>query len=160
MKKILKRILLVIVVLLVAIQFFRPQKNQAAGTDPRDISLHYKVPAPVLQVLQRSCYDCHSNNTLYPWYYNIQPVAWWLNDHIQEGKEELNFSAFAGYTPKRAAHKLDEIITETGEHEMPISSYLLMHPDAKLSDEEIESISAWAAALSDSIREANHLVKP
>lgn len=157
MKKILKRIALVMVVLLVAIQFFRPQRNEAAGLSPRDITTKYHVPAQVLQLLQRSCYDCHSSNTRYPWYNKIQPVAWILDDHIQEGKRELNFSEFAAYTPKRAAHKLDEVMAEVGEHEMPISSYTTMHPHAKLSEEEIRMISEWADALGDSIRIANHL---
>ncbi len=157
MKRIVKRIILVVAVLLVVIQFFRPQRNEAAGLSPRDITTKYPVPEPVLQLLQRSCYDCHSNNTHYPWYNNIQPVAWILNDHIQEGKRELNFSEFAAYTPKKAAHKLDEVMAEVGEHEMPISSYTAIHHDAKLSEEEIRLISNWADALGDSIRTVNHL---
>lgn len=157
MKKVLKRLLIVVVVLLIVIQFFRPQKNIAAGISPGDISLHYGVPDPVSQVLRRSCYDCHSDNTHYPWYYNVQPLAWWLDDHIREGKRELNFSAFATYTPKKAAHKLDEVVTETGEGEMPLPSYLRMHHSARLSDQEVALITTWATKLGDSIRQANNL---
>lgn len=157
MKKVLKRGLIVLLLLLVIIQFFRPAKNTAGSMSPQDIGLRYQVPAPVNAILKRSCYDCHSDNTVYPWYSNVQPLAWWLDRHIQEGKRELNFSLFAGYSPKKAAHKLDEIITEVGEREMPLSSYLAMHPAAKLSDREIALISAWADKLGDSIRIANNL---
>jgi hypothetical protein len=157
MKKVLKRSLLVLLIVLVVIQFFRPGPNRAAGPPTQDITAGYAVPQPVMHVLQRSCYDCHSNNTSYPWYSKVQPVAWWLDDHIKEGKRELNFSEFAAYSPKKAAHKLDEIIAETGEREMPLSSYTLMHSQAKLSDAEIKLISDWATALGDSIRKANNL---
>ena len=160
MKKVLKRVVLVLVVMLIVIQFFRPEPNLAAGPSAQDITARYAVPQPVMQLLQRSCYDCHSNNTSYPWYSKVQPVAWWLNDHVKEGKRELNFSEFAGYIPKKAAHKLDEIIAETEEREMPLSSYTLMHAKAKLSDAEIKLISDWAAALGDSIRKANNLPMP
>lgn len=157
MKRFLKWTLVLIAVLLIGIQFARPTANISGGADAQGIEKQYQVPEKVLALLQRSCYDCHSNNTHYPWYNNIQPVAWYLADHIEEGKRELNFSTFATYSPKKAAHKLDEIVTETGEHEMPISSYTNIHRSTTLSDEEIELISGWASVLSDSIRVANHL---
>ncbi len=160
MKKVIKAILLVLVVLLIVIQFFRPEPNLATTLSPQDITARYAVPQPVAQLLHRSCYDCHSNNTSYPWYSKVQPVSWWLDDHIREGKKELNFSEFGTYTPKKAAHKLDEIIAETGEREMPLSSYTLLHKDAKLSDGEIKLINEWATALGDSIRKANNLPMP
>lgn len=153
----MKKVLIALLVILIIIQLIRPGKNIAAQPSSNDIALKYNVPGNVKQILQRSCYDCHSNNTDYPWYSNIQPVMWFLDNHIQEGKRELNFSEFASYTPKKAAHKLDEVISETGEHEMPISSYLWMHKNAKLSDTEIEQITKWASTLSDSIRKANNL---
>lgn len=157
MKKVLKALLLIVVVFLVVIQFFRPEKNQAAGIAANDITQHYGVTQDVQAILKKSCYDCHSNNTLYPWYNNIQPFAWYLADHVKEGKRELNFSEFAAYKPKKAAHKLDEVIAEVGEHEMPLSSYTLVHRNAALTDQEVKLISDWATRLSDSIRVANHL---
>lgn len=159
MKKVIKWSLLIIVVLFTAIQFFRPEKNISTGIAEQDISLHYGVPAKVLAVLQRSCYDCHSNNTAYPWYNNIQPFAWVLADHVKDGKDELNFSAFASYSSKKAAHKLDEVIGETSEGEMPLSSYTIIHRNAVLSDPEIKMINEWATTLGDSIRNANGLQK-
>lgn len=159
MKKVFKWSLLIIAVALVIIQFFRPEKNISSVVSDQDISKHYGVPDKVLAVLQRSCYDCHSNNTAYPWYNNIQPFAWILADHVKDGKDELNFSIFASYSPKKAAHKLDEVIGETGEGEMPLSSYTVIHRNAVLSDQEIKMISEWAATLGDSIRNANGLAK-
>lgn len=159
MKKVFKWSLLIIAATLVIIQFFRPEKNISSVVSDQDISKHYGVPDKVLAVLQRSCYDCHSNNTAYPWYNNIQPFAWVLADHVKDGKDELNFSTFASYSPKKAAHKLDEVIGETGEGEMPLSSYTVIHRNAVLSDQEIKMISEWATTLSDSIRNANGLAK-
>jgi hypothetical protein len=159
MKKVIKWSLMIIAVVLIIIQFFRPEKNISSGVSDQDISKHYSVPAKVLAVLQRSCYDCHSNNTAYPWYNNIQPFAWILADHVKEGKEELNFSTFASYTPKKAAHKLDEVIGEIEESEMPLSSYTIIHRNAVLSAQEIKMIHDWATTLGDSIRNANGLTK-
>lgn len=159
MKKVIKWSLLIIALILVVIQFFRPEKNISSAVADQDIAKHYGVPDKVLAVLQRSCYDCHSNNTAYPWYNNIQPFAWFLADHVKDGKDELNFSIFASYTPKKAAHKLDEVIGETNEGEMPLSSYTFVHRNAILSDQEIKMINEWATTLGDSIRTANGLAK-
>jgi hypothetical protein len=159
MKKVIKWSLMIIAVVLIVIQFFRPEKNISSVVSDQDIAKHYGVPDKVLAVLQRSCYDCHSNNTAYPWYNNIQPFAWFLADHVKDGKDELNFSTFASYTPKKAAHKLDEVIGETSEGEMPLSSYTLIHRNAILSDQEIKMINEWATTLGDSIRNANGLAK-
>ena len=98
-----------------------------------DISKVYVVPDSVTQILKTSCYDCHSNNTVYPWYSKIQPVAWWLNDHIEEGKREINFSEFATYRIGRQYKKMDEIIKQVKEDEMPLSSYTLIHKNAILT---------------------------
>lgn len=155
MKQVIKWSLMIIALALVVIQFFRPEKNISSVVADQDITKHYGVPGKVLAVLQRSCYDCHSNNTVYPWYSNIQPIAWFLANHVKDGKEELNFSIFASYTPKKAVHKLDEVIGETREGEMPLSSYTLIHRNAILSDQEIKMIDEWATTLGDSIRHAN-----
>src|SRR4051812_1459572 len=97
MKRFLKRILLLLSVVFVIIQFFHPAKNQSEVISINDITKVYPVPGEVQKILKTSCYDCHSNNSIYPWYAKIQPVSWWLNHHIDEGKHELNFSEFATY---------------------------------------------------------------
>jgi hypothetical protein len=110
------------------------------------------MPQNVQQILKTSCYDCHSNNTVYPWYSNIQPVAWWLKDHIDEGKRELNFSEFATYRIGRQYRKLEEINGEVKENKMPLESYTLIHSDAKLSDEQKLTLATWVTTLRDSIK--------
>ena len=148
----LRKILLALLAILVVIQFFRPEKNQSTGSSPNDITTKYAVPAAVHTVLKRSCFDCHSNNTVYPWYDNIQPVSWWLNHHVHEGKEELNFSEFATYSPKRAHHKLEEVAESVTEGWMPLGSYLWIHHDAKLNPEEAKLIADWANGLQKQIQ--------
>ena len=108
----LKKIAYVLLAALVIIQLFRPDKNIAAGPFPNDISTKFAVNDNVASVLKEACYDCHSNNTKYPWYANVQPVAWWLADHVNEGKKELNFSEFATYTAKRQRKKFNEIVND------------------------------------------------
>ncbi|MFN8252038.1 MAG: heme-binding domain-containing protein [Ferruginibacter sp.] len=152
MKKFFKRLLLVLLAAFVIIQFFRPEKNISASAGPNDIAAKYAVPQDVMAVLKTSCYDCHSNNTNYPWYNNIQPVAWWLKDHIDEGKRGLNFSEFGSYRIGRQYRKLEEINKEVKEGEMPLGSYTLIHTDAKLNDQQKLAIASWVTALRDSIK--------
>jgi Haem-binding domain len=153
-KKVMKKVLLVLLAAFVIIQFFRPAKNTASGPEAyaKDISKVHAVPADVQLILQKACNDCHSNNTEYPWYSNIQPVAWWLNDHVQEGKKELNFSEFAGYNLRRQYHKLEEVEEQVKEGEMPLSSYTVIHKEAKLTETEKNALYNWVNALRDSMR--------
>ncbi len=145
MKKVLKVVLVVIVIAFIAIQFIRPAKNSGIEIAENNISAKYKIPQDVQQVLNVSCYDCHSNTTHYPWYYNIQPVAWMLNDHIVEGKKELNFSAFTVYPVWRQYKKFREIGKEIKEGDMPMASYTLLHRNAALTSEQKSAILNWAA---------------
>ncbi len=152
MKKIIKNILLALVVLLVLVQFYPRAKKNNDLTAVNDLATVHAVPADVMDILKTSCYDCHSNNTFYPWYSNIQPSSWWLNDHIVEGKKELNFSEFATYRLARQYKKLDEIINQIKEDEMPLQSYTLIHRNAKLSKEQKLLVSSWSSALRDSMK--------
>lgn len=153
----MKKILWVLVILLVVIQFFHPKKNQSPGDQPNAIAKAYPVPAAVTDILKVSCYDCHSNNTAYPWYNNIQPVAWWMSSHVKDGKKELNFDEFATYTPKRAHRKLDELIEQVKEGEMPLNSYTWIHKNAVLTAEQKNTLLNWAQTLMDSIAVKNNL---
>ena len=152
-----RKILLGLLLILVAIQFIRPAKNQSAGISANDISKGYNVPENVNEVLKKACNDCHSNNTVYPWYSNIQPVGWWLDGHIDEGKTELNFSEFISYSPKKQHHKLEEIIESVKEGGMPIKSYTWIHKNAILTDSEKLLLSEWADNLRQEIRTKNNL---
>lgn len=138
-----KKILLVVIVLLVVIQFFRPSRNQSTEISATDISSTYKVPSDVSIILNKACYDCHSNNTIYPWYANVQPVGWWLANHIDDGKRELNFSEFMSYPIGKQYRKLEEVNKQIKEDEMPLSSYTWIHRNAILTDAEKQTLTAW-----------------
>jgi hypothetical protein len=149
--RILKPVLIALLVILVVIQFFKPEKNIAAGPFPNDISTVYAVPANVQTILNKACNDCHSNNTKYPWYNNIQPVAWWLHNHIKDGKRGLNFNEFASYRLGRQYRKMDQVIKEVKEDEMPLGSYTIIHTDAKLTNEEKTALVSWAKSIRDTM---------
>jgi hypothetical protein len=143
-----KKILLAILAVLIVIQFFRPEKNTSSDViTANDISKVHAIPNNVHDLLVQKCYDCHSNNTAYPWYSNIQPVAWWLAHHVDEGKGELNFSEFATYEAKKANHKLEELGEVVEDESMPLKSYTLMHPETKITAEDKQLISAWLKTL-------------
>ncbi|WP_374166680.1 heme-binding domain-containing protein [Arcticibacter sp. MXS-1] len=139
----MKKFLVVIGLLILMAQLIRPARNQGVSGGPKSFEKCVAVPGPVLSVLKRACYDCHSNRTAYPWYANVQPVGWWLDHHVKEGKEELNFDEFAAYDPDKSRHKLQESADVIKEGEMPLSSYLLIHKGAKLSDADTATVLAW-----------------
>ena len=145
------KIILGIIAVLVLIQFYRPVRNQS-NDQSHHISTIYPVPADVRQILKASCDDCHSNYTTYPWYANIQPVSAWLTHHVNEGKEELNFSEFATYRPRRQYHKLEEVIKMMDEQEMPLASYTLVHKDAIMTAAQRTILSQWAQGIMDTMK--------
>ena len=118
----IKKILLGILVAIIAIQFIQPARNKSARVLPTDVSKIYNVPENVQAILKRSCYDCHSNNTIYPWYSWIQPAGWWLASHIKRGKEELNFSEFGTYSSRKQGRKLFSITKSVEDGTMPLPS--------------------------------------
>ena len=152
-----KKILLIILAVLVIIQFFRPSRNESTTMSANDISKHYTVPDDVNQILKKACNDCHSNNTIYPWYTNVQPVGWWMNWHVNEGKDHFNFSEFGSYTPKRQHHKLEEVIEQVKEGEMPLNSYTWMHKEAILTTQEKTLLMNWAEILRKEIAAKHNL---
>ncbi len=140
-KKIILRLLLVAFVVM---QFFRPSRNIGQAFGPDDITKTVNVPEDVKNILVASCYDCHSDNTNHMWYENIQPIGWWIANHISEGKRHLNFSIYNTYKDKRKAHKFEEIGEMVSPDEMPMSSYTLIHGNAKLSEEQKRLLINWA----------------
>jgi hypothetical protein len=137
-----KKLIIIIGSLFLILQLFPISKNQSKEFS-KDISTIEKITPDVKNILQSSCYDCHSNNSNYPIYASIQPIAWWLQHHIDEGKEELNFSEFAGYSPRRRFHKLEEIKEQIVEKEMPLYSYTIVHTQAKLSEQQKSILIKW-----------------
>lgn len=137
-----KKLLIIIGSLFLIIQLFPISKNQSKEYS-KDISTIEKITPDVKNILEYSCYDCHSNNSNYPIYASIQPLAWWLQHHIDEGKEELNFSEFACYSPRRRFHKLEEIKEQILENEMPLYSYTIVRTQAKLSEQQKSILINW-----------------
>lgn len=152
MKKLLKRTALVLLVILLGLQLVRPARNAGDAEGPDSIVRHHEVPENIRGIFQRACYDCHSNRTNYPWYSEVQPVRWWLDSHINDGKRHLNLSEFARYDAKRQAHKLDEIVdTVAVAKSMPLKSYTWVHRNAILTPAEITAMADWAENLRDEI---------
>jgi len=149
----LKKILLALLALLLLLQFYRPGKN-ISGDRTNDITNKYVVPERVKTLMDGACNDCHSNKTDYPWYSNIQPVAWWMNGHVTEGKGHLNFNNFTHRNLAYQNHKFEEIIEMVKEQEMPLPSYTWMglHPEANLTEEDRNEIVQWAEAQMDTLK--------
>lgn len=146
-----KRILLVLLIVFIAIQFIQPAHNTSGQVLPIDITKTVSVPDKVLDIFKNSCYDCHSNNTRYPWYVYIQPMGWMMARHIKNGKKNLNFSEFGSYSLRKQVNKLRAIETSIKEESMPLSSYTIIHTDAKLSEEDRKLITDWISNTKDSL---------
>ena len=150
-KKILFVILFVILIVFIIIQFIRPARNTSGQVLQTDISKIYSIPQNVSSLLKNACYDCHSNNTNYPWYTNIQPVGWLLAADIKNGKAKLNFSEFGSFSSRRQISKLRNIENRIKDGTMPLPAYQLMHKDARLTKEEKELLIDWIQKTKDSI---------
>ena len=148
-------ILLVLLIVFIGIQFIRPVRNESEQVLSADITKTFNVPDSVLNVLKISCYDCHSNNTNYPFYVNLEPVGWMLNNHIRNGKEKLNFSDFGAYSRRRQISKLRSIISQIQDDKMPLSSYTTIHKDAVLTTEDKTLIIDWSNKTKDSLSLVN-----
>lgn len=149
--KLYKKGILLLLIAVVGIQFLPTTRNQNNEVLEIDFFNTFDAPNNVQQLLKNSCYDCHSNHTNYPWYHKIQPVSWLLENHIKEGKKELNFNEFGTYSKRRQKSKLKSIINQVKEDEMPLWSYTLIHRNAKLSEVDKELLIRWMDKLKDSL---------
>ncbi|MDO6492136.1 MULTISPECIES: heme-binding domain-containing protein [unclassified Cellulophaga] len=141
--KLLKKIILALLVILIAMQFYRPEKN-SSETDLKTAFLTETNPSKEVQkILATSCYDCHSNTTAYPWYNNIAPVSYWLSDHVKDGKKHLNFSEWENYSIKKKDHKLDEVLETVESGEMPLKEYTWTHTEANLTEAQKQALINW-----------------
>lgn len=144
----MKKVLLGVLVLFVLIQFIRPEKNNSNDeTNGIGIATVMEVPADVKEIIKTSCADCHSNNTVYPWYNEIAPVSWFLAQHVNEGKEHLNFSEWTTYNKDQKEHLLKDLKEVLNEREMPLKSYLLIHKDAKLTENQYQILYDWVNSI-------------
>lgn len=136
----MKKILVIVLVAFVMIQFFPIDKTNPPVDKGMDFIGIKNIKPEIASTIRTSCYDCHSNETKYPWYSSIAPTSWWLKNHIDEGRSHLNFSIFATYEPKRQIHKMEECVEMLEKHEMPLESYYLGHQDAKLTDAQRQEL--------------------
>ncbi len=142
--KVVKKIPLLLLLGFVALQFYRPEQNLAQGNHAEVFLQQTNPPEDVKNILVQTCYDCHSNNTTYPWYNNIAPISFWLAYHIKDGKKHLNFSAWEAYSAKKAVHKLEEISEMIDQGEMPLKEYTWTHENAHLTQEQRDRVIEWA----------------
>jgi hypothetical protein len=144
MKKIIRIIAIILLSAFVIIQFFRPDFTNPSVNPADTIEASTQIPDDVVAIFKASCKDCHSHETVYPWYSYVQPSAWFLASHIADGRRKLNFSIWNTYEARKKRKKLDEICGEVKEAAMPLPSYLWIHRDASLNGEQIKSLCDWA----------------
>jgi hypothetical protein len=152
MKIIIKKILFIGLIIFLLMQLYQPARNISFEQDiTANFTKVYNVPKNVEAILRTSCYDCHSNNTNYPWYSYIQPARFFMESHIKEGKENLNFSEWGNYSARKQNNKLDRIAKQIKSNEMPLSSYTMIHKNATLSATQKKEVLDWISQLKDSL---------
>lgn len=142
--KVLKKISVIFIIVLVIAQFFGPDTNNGSLESVEPFLAETNPPAEVKEILYTCCFDCHSNHTEYPWYSKITPINYWINSHVNEGKDELNFSKWDDYGTQKKNHKFEEMIDLIETKEMPLSSYTWVHREANLSHDKIREVINWA----------------
>ena len=156
MKIIIKKILFIGLIIFLLMQLYQPARNISFEQDiTGNFTKVYNVPKNVEIILRTSCYDCHSNNTYYPWYSYIQPVRFFMESHIKEGKENLNFNEWGNYSDRKQNNKLDRIAKQIKSNEMPLSSYTLIHKNAILTASQKKEVLDWINKIEDSISSQN-----
>ncbi|MFA5010622.1 MAG: heme-binding domain-containing protein [Ignavibacteria bacterium] len=140
----LRGILLLVIFGVIILQFIKPETVNPVENRTKLITLNLQVPENVQRKLEESCYDCHSYRTDWQWYSEISPIVYLIKNDVEEGREHLNFSLWADYDKQEMVDLLDEIEKTVKKGEMPLTMYTLLHPSARLSDEEAELITEWA----------------
>lgn len=146
-RKIIRLALITALVALLIIQFFQIDKTNPPIDAAQDFIGATNPPAPIANILQTACYDCHSHTTEYPWYTNVQPLAWWIKGHIDNGNKQLNYSIWTTYTAKKKAHKIEEMIEVVEGKEMPMLSYMVAHNDAWIDATQRRELVDWLKTL-------------
>ena len=143
MKKVLKWSAVLLALLFLGAQAYRPDRTNPSVDERKTLRANTQLTPEVAAIFERSCNDCHSNETTWPWYSNVSPVSWFLKDHVEEGRQELSFSEWATYSKRKRERKLHEICRQVESGSMPLTSYLPLHPSARLSDEDKRRICEW-----------------
>jgi hypothetical protein len=143
MRRVLKIVAILLVVLVVGIQAIRPARTNPPIDESQTINARTQITPEVASILDRSCRDCHSNKTVWPWYTNVAPLSWWLSNHVSDGRRSLNMSEWGKLPSDRQERKLRQMCDEVQESMMPLSSYTPMHPAAKLSEQDKKTLCDW-----------------
>lgn len=143
----MRRVIIALVVLFLIAQFIRPDTSLPNSEAGQDLILQTEPSVEVADLLRASCYDCHSNETKYPWYVSITPVNWWMQQHVNEGREEFNMSEWGGHKAKWQRHKSEEAVELVKKGEMPLDSYTWGHPEARLSDGQRAALTSYFSEL-------------
>jgi|SRR5262244_1837651 len=146
MLRVLKIILIPGVILFAGIQLIRPARTNPPVDESQTIFARTQMTPQVAAILNRACNDCHSNKTVWPWYTNVAPISWWLTNHVTDGRRNLNYSEWGKLPADRQDRKLRQICDEVEDGNMPLSSYVPMHPQARLSEEDNKTLCDWTAA--------------
>jgi len=144
--KILKWLAVAVVVVLIGLQFVRPARTNPPVDPSQTIYARQQVSPQVAAILDRSCQDCHSNTTRWPWYSNVAPVSWFVIDHVNHGRSHMNFSEWGSLDNRQSVKKLEEICEEVEDGMMPLASYTRIHWGAKLSAEDVKTLCEWTTA--------------
>jgi len=143
MRKYLKWIGIGLVVVFAGMQTVQPERTNPPVDESQTIQALLKVPPEISSIFQRSCYDCHSNRTVWPWYSYVAPTSWLVTDDVKKGRSQMNFTEWGKYKGLRVISKLEQICQNVSQGAMPLPVYLTMHPKARLTQAESDSICAW-----------------
>lgn len=142
-----RTIVLLVLLAIVLLQFIPVDRSAPPVNPAQDFLNVQNAPVSVASLMRSACYDCHSNETRYPWYAYIAPVSFWLQNHIREGRENLNFSTWTLYNAEDLDEALEEMIEVVKEKSMPLNSYLWGHPEARLTDAQRQEMTTWFQSL-------------
>jgi hypothetical protein len=153
--KLRTKILLGLIVVFAVLQIIPRNEPQNKEVSDEDIFAIESASMELKSLVEGACYDCHSYQTKHPWYSGVAPFSWWIDDHIEEAREHLNFSKWGSYTSDKRAHKAEEAVEEVDEGEMPLESYQLAHASARLSDDEFRMMINWFKSLETKYHKEN-----
>jgi|SRR5215813_2086598 len=144
--KLVKWFLIVVGCLFIAIQFKRPARTNPTVDESQTIFVRTQMPPQVHQILNRCCADCHSNKTVWPWYTNVAPVSWFITNHVDQGRQDMNFSEWGKYDQHRQEKRLQAMCDLAKDGSMPLSSYTPLHAGSKPSAEDVKALCTWTEA--------------
>jgi hypothetical protein len=152
LKRILQFLIAAIVVAIVVIQFLGPVRSNPISPAAQAVEAHLQLNPQVSSILSRSCGDCHSNNTQWPWYSHVAPVSWFVIDHVNHGRSHLNFSEWGRFSADESREMLEHICKEVKSGSMPLTSYTRIHTGAKLSQDDVGTLCDWANSQLETVR--------